>query len=78
MSKEELLALITNASTVIISVLGKTINIMSSTNGSYSIEDRSQNSLFTFPTAFEMLEKYMVMNMSLESLIPWMNVTSVT
>lgn len=77
MTKDELLALLTNAKMVVVSVLGKTFNIKSWSNGSYSIEDKSKSSFFTFDSAYDLVEKYMVMNMSFESLTPWMNVTNV-
>ncbi len=77
MTKNELVALLINAKTVVISVLGKTFNIKNWDNGKYSIEDKNKNSFSTYSSVSELIEKYMVMNMSLESLTPWMNVTNV-
>lgn len=77
MTRNELSALLLNAKSIVISVLGKTLNIKSWENGKYSIEDKSKNSFSTYSSSNDLLEHYMIMNMSLESLTPWMNVTQV-
>ncbi len=75
MTKDELLTLLMNAKTVVIRVVGKLLTIYNWNNGTYSIGD--QDNIDTFNSAFDLIEKYTVMNMRLEEITPWIQVATV-
>jgi len=77
MTKENLLSLITNASTVVVTLLGKTFNIKGWKNGFYSIEDKNSNSFTIYSSAQDLIDNYEVMGMPLNQITSWMCVTAV-